>query len=430
MALQDLTPQLRTRLSRIERGVGWFVVLATLLLVSGFVYYAYDTAQRKGWFLTKAPYYTYTDRATGLKVGDPVKLMGLDVGQITHIEPMKPYDAFNMYVEFEIKDPYYGYLWTDGSRAKVTSADLLGQRSLEVTKGTKGYPTYKFNPLREVSIEEAAAWREPETWQLAEEIRDASGTNVLLAAEKPLSKTALDLLVSLGRQKVRVLNTNEQRRLMTAVWDDFHKRYDFYARTNLYWLLSEESPAVTERLDKLVTQVEKALPNFLSLTNQIVTVLTNAATLASNLNLVALNTQPAVSNLTAITDELRGRGALGEWLLPTNLHAELETTLTNANRALLAANTALSNADTNLAAVVENLNRSLENLANITSNLNHQVQANTNILSSISDAVVHTDDLIQGLKRHWLLRSAFKTKFSPPTNAPPANLRSPKDSAR
>src|SRR5438552_6366040 len=126
MALQDLTPQLRTRLSRMERAVGWFVLLATGLLVFGFGYYAYHTAERKGWFKTKAPYFTFTDRATGLKVGDPVKLMGLDVGHITRMEPMPPEDfQYNMYVEFDLIDPYYGYLWTVGSRAKVNTADLL-----------------------------------------------------------------------------------------------------------------------------------------------------------------------------------------------------------------------------------------------------------------------------------------------------------------
>jgi len=36
MALQDLTPQLRTRLNRMERAVGWFVVLAAVLLILGF----------------------------------------------------------------------------------------------------------------------------------------------------------------------------------------------------------------------------------------------------------------------------------------------------------------------------------------------------------------------------------------------------------
>src|SRR5512136_2956511 len=114
MSLQDLTPQLRTRLSRMERAVGWFVLLATLLLVLGFVYYVYHTAERKGWFITKAPYYTFAERATGLKEGDPVKLMGFDVGQITRITSQPPEDyEHNVYVEFEIKQPYYGYLWTD-----------------------------------------------------------------------------------------------------------------------------------------------------------------------------------------------------------------------------------------------------------------------------------------------------------------------------
>jgi len=56
MALQDLTPQLRTRLSRMERMVGWFVFLATVLLLFGFGYYIYHTAERKGWFVIKAPF--------------------------------------------------------------------------------------------------------------------------------------------------------------------------------------------------------------------------------------------------------------------------------------------------------------------------------------------------------------------------------------
>ena len=46
MALQDLTPQLRTRLSRMERAVGWFVMLSLVLLVFGFAYYVYNTAER------------------------------------------------------------------------------------------------------------------------------------------------------------------------------------------------------------------------------------------------------------------------------------------------------------------------------------------------------------------------------------------------
>jgi hypothetical protein len=117
-------------------------------------------------------------------------------------------------------------------------------------------------------------------------------------------------------------------------------------------------------------------------------------------------------------------GALGEWLLPTNVTRQLESTLGAASGAMASANT-------NLAALAANLDKSLDNLANLTSNLNNQVQANTNILSQVSKAVVDTDNLVQGLKRHWLFRSAFKTKNSrtnsPAAQPPPERVESPKD---
>ena len=53
------------------------------------------------------------------------------------------------------------------------------------------------------------------------------------------------------------------------------------------------------------------------------------------------------------------------------------------------------------------------NLANITSNLNAQVQANSNLVSHVDSAIVQADTFMQGLKHHWLLRSAFKEKKPP-----------------
>jgi ABC-type transporter Mla subunit MlaD len=416
MALQDLTPQLRTRLSRMERAVGWFVLLATGLLMFGFCYYVYSTAERKGWFIVKAPYYTYTDRATGLKEGDPVKLMGFDVGQITRIESQPPEDyQHNIYVEFEIKAPYYGYLWTDGSRAKVTPADLLGKRALEVTKGTNGYATYLFYPFTKMTLTACEGLDELGKWKLAQEIYDSSGTNRVFRAMVPLSREVLAKLGELRVSEIALVDTRQEKRTMTAVWNDQLGGYEPYGRTNKYWLVADESPAVTERLEKLVGDVEKALPNILNLTNQLATVLANSANLTSNLNEVALAARPAASNLAAASAHLDHPGALGEWLLPTNINRELEGTLGGANATLASANT-------NLTELAENLERSLDNLAGLTSNLNQQVQMNTNLLSSISEAIVHTDQFIQGLKHHWLLRSAFKTKS---TNPPPA--RSPKD---
>ena len=40
-------------------------------------------------------------------------------------------------------------------------------------------------------------------------------------------------------------------------------------RTHVYFLDPLDSPAITERLEKVANQIEAALPNFLSLTNQL-----------------------------------------------------------------------------------------------------------------------------------------------------------------
>src|SRR6185436_19192608 len=100
MPVQDLTPQLRTRLSRLEKVVGWFVTVAALLLLAGLAYYVKSVAERRGWFENKATYYTYLETAGGINVGDKVKLMGSDAGQITKIKPMPPESRENIYVEF------------------------------------------------------------------------------------------------------------------------------------------------------------------------------------------------------------------------------------------------------------------------------------------------------------------------------------------
>lgn len=412
MALQDLTPQLRTRLSRMERAVGWFVSLAVVLLVFGFGYYLYNTAERKGWFKAKATYFTFTQRATGLRVGDPVKLMGLTAGRITELQPMDPDSPYNIYVRFELTAPNFGYMWTKGSYVRVTTADFLGGRELEVTKGTNGYPTYLFHPMQTLSLAEART--KGEKWKLAADLYDQTETNLVLAALTPLTAENLNKAQTAGAQEILAFNTREERKKPIGVWNDRKGSYEFYGGTNNYWLMASESTAVTERLEELVGQVEAALPNILALTNDISRLLTNSTSLTSNLNILAVSARPAVSNLAAVTAELGHPGALGEWLLPTNINSQLDATLGNANTMIVSANT-------NLITVVDNLNKSLENLAGITGGLNQQVQANTNMLEVISKTIQDADDLVQGLKRHWLLRSAFKDKPAPKAKSPSPN---------
>jgi ABC-type transporter Mla subunit MlaD len=394
----------------VERAVGWFVLLALVLLVAGFGYYAYTTAQRKGWFQRKITYETCVSSAAGLKVGDPVKLLGFDVGEITAVIPNDPYDYYNITLQFRVKVNQYnyqGYIWSD-SRVKVNAGDLLGNRYLEITKGVGGAPTI----LESTNHEVRAVLRDTFIQQLQKE-RFAPRRQAELQAARRANRpprSDSELMAEISAE----LNTEAQANPAIYYTNDF--------ANNIYFLEPLESPAVTERLDRLVTQFENALPGILALTNQIARVLENSAEAAANLNTAAGAALPAVSNLTALSEQLRGPGALGEWLVGTQgmadmnlLLGQLNATVANTDTNL---NTLLTNADANVSLLLANLGRSLDNLANITSNLNAQVQSNSDMLDEVSRAVVHADDLVQGLKRHWLLRSAFKDKTQAPT-APP-----------
>lgn len=408
MALHDLTPQLRTRLNRLERVVGWFVTIATLLLVVGLAYYIYQVGQRKGWFLKKMPYFTFVRNATGLTVGDRVKLMGFDVGQITEITAMPPEDIyFNVYIQFEVREPYYGYLWED-SRAKVGAADFLGHRYIEVTKGSNGPPTYAVD-IREVPVSQLLNFGGTNGFVFAQPVH--LGTNLVIKNPDYITPEAVAKLEQLKLSSVQIVKLGARGR-PHWIWNDKAGKYASIPEKNKgYWLQSDESPALTERLETVVNTVEAALPDFLGLTNTLVRVLTNADNILRHTDELLVSAKPIVTNFSQISSNLSGpRGSLGEWLLPTNINAQLQTTLGSASSTLGAA-------QTNLNLLSSNILVSLENVANLTSNLNAQVQANALILSQISELIVHSDEMVQGLKRHWLLKSAFGAQTNQPVQS-------------
>lgn len=327
---------------RIERWVGVFVVGALVLLLAGLGYHLYHTAQRKGWLLPQAPYFTLLQSADGLNSGDPITLMGFNIGEITTITAEPPGSENKVFIGFIIRQPYYGYIWTD-SKVRVTTAGLLGGRRLEVTPGVGGAAT-----------------------------------------------------------------VYEQHNQITELWVDNRRVAIAQAQKGVY-LPPDEDATLTARAEKLLGQLEAALPNILAITNRLNTVLdttsvllTNSNTLVLNLNQTTAQLTPVISNAAFITGNLRDpHGALGEWLIPMDLH-------TNLNESLVT--------------LTAGLNATLLNLAAITGSLSSQVQSNDQMLAGISKLVVDTDTLVQGLKKHWLLRGAFPAS-KPGTNAPPKTGR-------
>jgi len=413
MALQDLTPELRTRLNRIERTVGWFVLLATLILLAGFAYYLYATAQRRGWFVTKLNYATALNDAGGIKPGDPVKLMGLDVGEITGSSLIPPEKKAGLLIFFSIRAPYYNYIWYD-SRVRVVD-NLLGARYLEITKGQYGAHTVLTNqPAGKVLVLNGYLTH---YWLTNDLATNSAMTN--------LSDTAalIEITNRLMGMLTNTNNVNYINNINLFYTNAFSAKYTKPPRSdslgkdrNFYFIPNLDEPTLQERLGAAANMVEAALPNILKLTNQLAAVLSNANNAVSRADSALAKTDPILSNLTVVTGNLRDpNGSLGNWIIPTNLAAQLRETLQSATAALKSAHTTLDDSDTNITMLATDLDKTLEHLADLTSNLNHQVQMNTNLITDISTTIVHTDGLIQGLKRHWLLRSAFKTK---PVKAP------------
>lgn len=310
MPVKNLTPQLRTRLTRIEWAVGSFILLAILILVAAMAFYLFQTGKRKGWWQTKAYYFTFVESADGFSVGDPVKLMGFNVGEIIEIEAMPADDpSYNVYVAFSILEPYYGYIWSD-SKVRIQPSDLLGNRFLEVTKGVDGEPSYKGD------------------------------------------ETGLTHFWNLGSGNYTPLKESPKVP---------------------FWIIAEESDAINERIDEVFTQIESALPLILSLTNNFTQTASKANSLLTVAETTLTTAQPILTNLTRITDNLtRTNGALGEWMIPPNLNSAMEKGLDNASQALDSAQSDLSLTASNLnvslqylASISSNLNSQVQANTNI-----------------------------------------------------------------
>src|SRR5581483_4594198 len=281
MPLQDLTPQLRTRLSRMERAVGWFVFLATALLLFGFGYYLKHTAERKGWFTIKAKFTTFVESSAGLGVGDDVVMMGFNVGKITLIHALPPGDNRNVQVEFDVRDPYFRYVWRDGSTVKVNAADFLGKRQIEVTRGTNGPAICVTQPVTvftNVDDLKAAVGDTTNRWQLSEDIIDAD-SNVVFTAYANLDQERVEKIGQLTHDPVCAYdNTEATKNYVVAVWRRRTHRYEPVTPAGEYaWFPSTNSRVVPVRYKKVCDNGRMALRNFRGLTSSLQSLVANGA---------------------------------------------------------------------------------------------------------------------------------------------------------
>lgn len=110
-----------------ERIAGLFVVLAFVAALS----LSLAVAIQKGWFASKASYYTHLPSASGLHQGTQVLLSGLRAGWVDSVEFK---DAGKIEVKFSVFEKYRQYL-TQGTELQVTRPHIVGEKVLELVTG-------------------------------------------------------------------------------------------------------------------------------------------------------------------------------------------------------------------------------------------------------------------------------------------------------
>ncbi|MEJ7728942.1 MAG: MlaD family protein [Polyangiaceae bacterium] len=115
--------------------VGLFVLAG--LIVSGLVVFLIGDERRL--FVSSVEFKTHFSDVQGLRAGAPIRMGGIDIGHVSAVGyGTNPGDT-TVYVTLDIVQSEAGRIKTD-SVAKVVSKGLLGDKMMEITKGTAPEP--------------------------------------------------------------------------------------------------------------------------------------------------------------------------------------------------------------------------------------------------------------------------------------------------
>src|SRR5437763_1836799 len=125
----------RNQVSWAQLRVGMLVIVA--LTIFGLMIFLM-TGQ--DFFNPKTPLVVYLDNAGGLKKGDPVRLSGIDVGNVDNISVSgDEHPGRAVVVAFHVDTKMMPQVRQD-SVAKLEVEGLLGQRFIDLTRGKRSIP--------------------------------------------------------------------------------------------------------------------------------------------------------------------------------------------------------------------------------------------------------------------------------------------------
>lgn len=355
--MQDLTPQIRTRLRRVEWLVLAFLIGTGLLVLLALGWWLKTTGDARGWFVLEVPYYTYLEDAGTIREGTPVKMMGFTIGKVDRVITAEDngYNRsrkFNVFVHFLVREPFFGYIHTDStSRLGGAGIELLGGSWLELTRAEGlGVPT------------------------------------VLIT-----NTTALVLNDRFGHAAPSTERTNQ-----------FLNYRPFRRRDNGYFITTETSISLMNNAEASAAILRNALPG---LTNQLAEILNDIHGLVADL-------RPSLTKAGGMGDLLIPTNLTSRLALTLDdlhgLQERLAPVMTNANQTLLVA----QETSRDLKPLFSDVQGAVTNIQGLVTALQQQVTS-TNLLGNVSrladKAALLADTTDTLMRRHWLFRSAFQT---------------------
>jgi phospholipid/cholesterol/gamma-HCH transport system substrate-binding protein len=247
----------------VEKKVGIFFVISVVIL--GVLL---EVGEKWNPFETKVMYKTYLSSITGLKIGDPVRLAGVDVGKISQITILDD----KVQIDFEVKP---GTKIKSDTVASLRLTNLLGGQFLGLSFGSPGATLLP--PGGTVKG------------------RDVANIDIIVDNVSELTKDAKDLITQLNK------NQNEVMGKISSILDD--------NRTNLRSSIASLS-SITSKFD----QGEGSLAMLL-----------NDKVLYTN----ASEASASLKNITAKID--RGEGTIGMLVNDDVLYVDARTAMANFN---------------------------------------------------------------------------------------------------
>lgn len=266
-----------------------------------------------GLFSHKITIFSYVDNAGGLRNGAPVRLQGVDIGNVTGIRVVPEKSPTPVEIRMKVNDRYSSFLRTD-SRVELSTAGVLGETFVDIdSRGATGPVVQDGTTLQAQAVPD-----------LQDVVRSSQTTlqnvDILLKRADRIMSAVESGQGSVGKliyDKQLYVNLNNAVLQVQGILADINN-----GKGSIGKLLKDETlyTKLNDSIDKLNGLIEGVNAGQGTLGK-----LVKDPTLYNNANQTIAKANELMTNIN------QGKGALGKFASDEAFARKLETTITNLN---------------------------------------------------------------------------------------------------